>query len=120
MWGTYVTEVSVAQAMAALVWGDLDREAQAFGLAVLGGDLAGKAISLPEAECPVRGSERLSGTVTVYTIVAKNGQVYKARGLGGDWLMRGCATEAAMKSTFDPEKLTARETEGTITYTFTP
>lgn len=37
MWGTYVTEVSVAQAMAALVWGDLDREAQAFGLAVLGG-----------------------------------------------------------------------------------
>ena len=34
--------------------------------------------------------------------------------------MRGAATEAAMKSTFDPEKLTARETEGTITYTFKP
>ena len=90
------------------------------GLPELGGNLVGKAVSLPEAECPVRGSEPVSGTVTVYTIVAKNGQVYKARGLGGDWLMRGCATEAAMKSTFDPEKLTDRETEGTITYTFKP
>jgi len=48
------------------------------------------------------------------------GQVYKARGSGGDWLMRGCATEAAMKSTFDPEKLNDREAEGTITYTFKP
>lgn len=86
----------------------------------LTGALAGKAVSLPEAECPVRSSETVSGTVTVYIIVAKNGQVYKARGLGGDWLMRGAATEAAMKSTFDPEKLTARETEGTITYTFKP
>ena len=90
------------------------------GLPELGGDLVGKAVSLPEAECPVRGREPASGTVTVYIIVAKNGQVYKARGLGGDWLMRGCATEAAMKSTFTAEKLTANETQGTITYTFKP
>ena len=90
------------------------------GLPELSGDLVGKTVALPEAECPVRGSETVSGTVTVYIIVAKSGQVYKARALGGDWLMRGAATEAAMKSTFDPEKLTARETEGTITYTFKP
>lgn len=90
------------------------------GLPELGGDLVGKAVSLPEAECPVRGRDPVSGTVTVYIIVAKNGQVYKARGLGGDWLMRGCATEAAMKSTFTAEKLTANETQGTITYTFKP
>jgi hypothetical protein len=89
------------------------------GLPVLSGDVVGKQLSLPEAECPVRG-EPASGTVTVYIIIAKNGQVYKARGLGGDWLMRGAATEAAMKSTFDPDKLSARETEGTITYTFKP
>lgn len=89
------------------------------GLPVLSGDAMGKELSLPAAECPVRG-EPASGTVTVYIIVAKNGQVFKARGLGGDWLMRGAATEAAMKSTFDPEKLSARETEGTITYTFKP
>ena len=86
----------------------------------LAGEVAGKAVSLPEAECPVRGSEPVSGTVTVFVLVAKNGQVYKARGSGGDWLMRGCATEAAMKSTFDPEKLNDREAEGTITYTFKP
>jgi hypothetical protein len=34
--------------------------------------------------------------------------------------MRGAATEAAMKSTFSPEKLRSRETEGTITYKFNP
>ena len=88
------------------------------GIPELGGALVGKAVSLPEAECPLRGSQPVSGTVTVFILVDKNGQVYKARGTGGDWLMRGAATEAAMKSTFAPEKLGRRETEGTITYTF--
>ena len=83
-------------------------------------ELAGRAIALPEAECPVRGSELVSGTVTVRILVDKNGQVNWARGSGGDWLMRGAATEAAMKSTFAPEKLRGRDTEGTITYTFKP
>jgi outer membrane biosynthesis protein TonB len=90
------------------------------GLPELKGELAGKAVFLPEAECPLRGPEPVSGTVTVYILVDRNGQVYKARGLGGDWLMRGAATEAAMKSTFAPEKLRGRESEGTITYTFKP
>jgi hypothetical protein len=90
------------------------------GTPELVGDLVGKAVSLPEAECPVRGPEPVSGTVTVRVMVDKNGQVYWARGSGGDWLMRGAATEAAMKSTFAPEKLRGRETEGTITYTFKP
>ena len=88
------------------------------GLPELGGDLVGKAVSLPEAECPLNGPEPLTGTVTVRVMVDKNGQVYWARGSGGDWLMRGASTEAAMKSTFSPEKLRGRETEGTITYTF--
>lgn len=90
------------------------------GVPELGGELVGKAVSLPEAECPVKEPEPVSGTVTVRIMVDKNGQVYWARGSGGDWLMRGCATEAAMKSTFAPEKLRNRETEGTITYTFKP
>lgn len=90
------------------------------GLPELGGDLVGKAVFLPEAECPVRGSEQVSGTVTVRIMIDKEGKVYWARGSGGDWLMRGAATEAAMKSTFAPEKLRRRETEGTITYTFNP
>jgi hypothetical protein len=86
----------------------------------VGGELVGKAVSLPEAECPVNRPEALSGTVTVRVMVDKNGQVYWARGAGGDWLMRGASTEAAMKSTFSREKLRGRETEGTITYTFKP
>jgi ankyrin repeat protein len=90
------------------------------GTPEVGGDLAGKAVSLPDAECPVKGPEPVSGTVTVRVMVDKNGQVYWARGAGGDWLMRGASTEAAMKSTFSPEKLRGRQTEGTITYTFKP
>ena len=90
------------------------------GTPEVGGELVGKALSLPEAQCPVSGPGPLSGTVTVRVMVDKKGQVYWARGAGGDWLMRGAATEAAMKSTFSPEKLRGRETEGTITYTFKP
>jgi len=90
------------------------------GTPELSAELAGKSTSLPEAECPVRGPEPISGAVTVRILVNKNGQVNWARGSGGDWLMRGAATEAAMKSTFDPQKLRTREVEGTITYTFKP
>ena len=90
------------------------------GTPALSSELAGKSTSLPEAECPVTGSEPISGAVTVRILVDKNGQVNWARGSGGDWLMRGAATEAAMKSTFDPQKLRSREVEGTITYTFKP
>ena len=90
------------------------------GFPEVGPELAGKAVSLPEAQCPLTGSQPVSGTVTVHVMVDRKGQVYWARGAGGDWLMRGAATEAAMKSTFAPEKLRGRETEGTITYTFKP
>jgi hypothetical protein len=90
------------------------------GSPVLSAELEGKALSLPEAECPVNGPEPVSGTVVVRVMVDKNGQVYWARGSGGDWLMRGAATDAAMKSAFAQEKLRGRETEGTITYTFKP
>ena len=84
-----------------------------------GTELAGKATSLPEAECPIK-AEPVAGTVIVRISVDKSGQVTRAVGSGGDWLMRGCSTEAAMKSTFDPQKLRSREVEGTITYTFKP
>ena len=90
------------------------------GLPQVGPELTGKAVSLPDAECPVRGAEPVSGTVTVHVTIDKNGQVSKARGSGGDWLMRGAANEAAMKSTFAADKLRGSETEGTITYTFKP
>ena len=90
------------------------------GFPEVGPELEGKVVSLPAAECPAKGPEPLDGVVTVRIMIDQNGEVYWARGSGGDWLMRGAAAEAAMKSTFSPDKLRQRETEGTITYTFKP
>lgn len=90
------------------------------GFPEVSAELAGKAVSLPEAQCPLTGPGPIAGTVTVRVMVDKKGLVSWAKGSGGDWLMRGAATEAAMKSTFSPEELRGRDTEGTITYTFKP
>ena len=90
------------------------------GTPVVDAQLEGKVVSLPIAECPLNGQEAIPGTVVVQVIVDKTGQVKEASASGGDWLLRGAATEAAKKSTFAPEKLHGRDTEGTITYTFEP
>ena len=90
------------------------------GTPVIGRELEGKVVSLPTAECPLNGQEAIPGTVVVRVIIDRSGQVKSATASGGDWLLRGAASEAAMKSTFAPEKLRSRETEGTITYTFEP
>ena len=90
------------------------------GTPVVGKELEGKVLSLPIAECPLNGQEAIPGTVTVRVTINRNGQVTEARASGGDWLLRGAATEAAMKSTFAPDKLRGRATEGTISYTFEP
>ncbi|HEV2833675.1 MAG TPA: TonB family protein [Pyrinomonadaceae bacterium] len=90
------------------------------GLPGVGAELDGTVISLPVAECPLNGQEPIPGTVTVRITVDRNGRVKAARASGGDWLLRDAATKAARNSTFSPEKLRGRETEGTITYTFEP
>jgi len=90
------------------------------GTPILDPELEGKTVSLPVAECPLNGQEAIPGTVVVRVVINKDGHVTSARSSGGDWLLRGAAIEAAMKSTFRPEKLRGRETEGTITYTFEP
>ena len=82
--------------------------------------LQNKLISLPIAECPLNGQEAIPGTVVVHIVINKDGRVTSARASGGDWLLRDAATKAATNSTFSPEKLRGRETEGTITYTFEP
>lgn len=88
------------------------------GTPVVSKELEGKVLSLPIAECPLNGQEAIPGTVVVRVAINKTGQVTEAKASGGDWLLRGAASEAAMKSTFAPEKLRNRATEGTITYTF--
>lgn len=90
------------------------------GTPVVSQELEGKVVSLPIAECPLNGQEAIPGTVVVRIAVDKTGQVSEARASGGDWLLRGAANEAAMKSTFAPDKLRGRASEGTITYTFEP
>lgn len=90
------------------------------GTPAVGSELEGKAVSLPVAECPLNGQEAIPGTVVVKVVIDRSGQVKTAHASGGDWLLRGAANEAAMKSTFSPEKLRGREIEGTITYTFEP
>jgi hypothetical protein len=90
------------------------------GTPVVGKELEGKVVALPVAECPLNGQEAIPGTVVVRVTVLKTGQVKEAFASGGDWLLRGAATEAAMKSSFAPEKLRGRDTEGTITYIFGP
>jgi len=90
------------------------------GTPVVGRELEGKVVSLPTAECPLNGQEAIPGKVVVRVTIDRSGQVKSATASGGDWLLRGAASEAAMKSTFAPEKLRSRETEGTITYTFEP
>lgn len=96
------------------------------GKPVAAGDLAGKALNLAEAECPVFEDDTRSNTnataktVQVHVKLNKTGKVYWARAQGGDEALRNAATEAATQSTFSPDKLRGRETTGTITYTFTP
>lgn len=90
------------------------------GTPVVGKELEGKVRSLPNAEAPLKGQEAIPGTVVVRVTVIQTGQVTKAQASGADWLLRGAASEAAMRSTFEPEKLRRRVTGGTITYTFEP
>jgi hypothetical protein len=96
------------------------------GTPVAAGDLAGKALTLPEAEGPIfDGDTRTKAnaaaqTVNVHVKLDKAGKVYWARAEGGNEAFRNAATEAATQSTFSPDKLRGRETEGTITYTFAP
>jgi len=96
------------------------------GTPVAGGDLAGRALNLSAAECPVFDGDPLSRaneiskTVNVHVKLDKAGKVYWARAEGGNEALRNAATEAATQSTFSADKSRPRETEGTITYTFAP
>ena len=96
------------------------------GTPVAAGDLAGRALTLADAQCPIFDGDSRSNPnaasqkVNVHVKLDKNGKVFWARAEGGDEALRNAATEAATQSTFSSDKLRGRETEGTITYTFTP
>lgn len=94
------------------------------GTPVASGELTGKSVQLPDAACPIFEDEprpaNTSYTVNVHIKIDKSGKVYWARAEGGDEPLRRAASEAASNSTFSPDKLRNRETEGTITYAFAP
>jgi TonB family protein len=94
---------------------------------VIGGELAGAEINIPQPEYPARAAaknngEGVSGTVTVRVQVNRKGRVVSIRVVDGDPALLQAAMSAARKASFAPEKLSgdSRIVTGTITYKFTP
>ena len=79
--------------------------------------LAGKAISLPEAEAPANTVKEPT-IVSVQIKIGGDGVVYAARSTASDEVLRDAAIAAAKKATFSVDKLGGRRAEGTISYTF--
>jgi hypothetical protein len=79
--------------------------------------LAGKAISLPEAEVPANTVKEPT-IVTVQIKIGGDGVVHAARSTASDEVLRNAVIAAARKATFSVDKLGRRSAEGTISYTF--
>jgi TonB family protein len=86
---------------------------------VVGGNLAGMALLIPDATYPPSGKIPY-GSVTVNVWVDQKGKVTSARATDGDKSLRAAAEEAARRAAFAPEKLQdkGRFVVGTITYSF--
>jgi hypothetical protein len=79
--------------------------------------LAGKDISLPEAEVPANTVKEPT-TVSVHVKIGSDGVVQEARSTTRDHVLLDAALTAARKATFSVDKLGRRRAEGTISYTF--
>jgi len=86
---------------------------------VVGGNLAGMELLIPDATYPPSGKIPY-GSVTVNVWVDQKGKVASARATDGDKTLRAAAEEAARRAAFSPEKLQdkGRYVVGTITYNF--
>ena len=86
---------------------------------VVGGNLAGMGLLIPDANYPPSGKIPY-GSVTVNVWVDQKGKVASARATDGDKSLRAAAEEAARRAAFSPEKLhdKGRYVVGTITYSF--
>jgi Ankyrin repeats (many copies) len=89
------------------------------GIPVLGQELTGKAVQLPEAQPPANAVKEPT-TVTVRVKIGKDGRVNAAVSNAAERTVRESAIAAARQATFSVEKLRARSAEGTIRYTFNP
>jgi TonB family protein len=90
--------------------------------AVSGGQLTGKAISLPKPSYPqIAKAPHASGLVVVQVVVDEEGNVTSARAISGHPLLRNAAEAAARGAKFKPTKLAGQavQVSGTISYNFT-
>lgn len=87
---------------------------------LVGGEVVGAELHLPDAEYPINESQVKDGTVTVQVRVSKKGIVVGAKAVDGDDSLKIAAEDAARKSAFSPEKLADKPQlmDGTITYHF--
>ncbi|HEX8338611.1 MAG TPA: energy transducer TonB [Pyrinomonadaceae bacterium] len=89
--------------------------------AVEGGIINGKAISKPAPAYPhAAKAAGVEGTVAVRVVVDEGGKVSSAEVLSGPELLREAATEAALRASFSPTRLSGQpvKVSGTITYNF--
>jgi TonB family protein len=81
----------------------------------------GKAINLPKPEFPqIAKAIKAAGDVQVQVVIDKKGNVIKAKAVSGHPFLRANAIKAALKSTFEPVKLSGKpiKVTGVIVYKF--
>ncbi len=86
-----------------------------------GGELNGKAISLPEPKYPpIARAAHVSGTVRVQVVVDENGNVMNAHAVSGHPLLQAAAVAAAYQAKFVPTKLSGQpvKVSGVLSYNF--
>jgi TonB family protein len=89
--------------------------------AIEGGELNGKASSLPKPEYPpIARAAKASGTVTVEVIVDETGNVVAAKAVSGHPLLQAAAVNAARQAKFTPTSVNGEPTRinGYLTYNF--
>jgi TonB family protein len=88
---------------------------------ITGGELNGKAISLPSPPYPpIARQAHASGNVTVQVTVDENGNVISARAASGHPLLQAAAVAAARQAKFSPTKVSGQlvKLQGSLIYTF--
>ncbi|HKO98508.1 MAG TPA: energy transducer TonB [Pyrinomonadaceae bacterium] len=88
---------------------------------ITGGNLNGKAISLPLPEYPeLAKAAKASGTTTVQVTIDEEGNVISAESVSGHPLLRAVSVAAAKQAKFSPTKLSGQPVKvtGIVTYTF--
>jgi TonB family protein len=87
---------------------------------LVGGDLVGAELYLPDAAYPADSNQVQDGNVTVNVRVSSKGIVVSAKAVEGDEHLRAAAEKAAKSAAFSPDKLRGKGSviNGTITYDF--